>query len=492
MPNTDAIDLKEYWLLMKRRKGTICFSVLVCVALALSVNYLAQPAYRATSQILILQEPTRSPLTGEVVDIRNPYSESLALDTAAALITNRTLMAQVVNTLRDRRGIQRLDEPLSLFQHFTSQIGNALQMLRDGLLPPAQEVLSEEEQQRAEFNEQIELLLGMTSVRPVRNTRLFNIHVEHQLPVVAKDIADTMAQLFIEYQVQQRTEGNRNLAGYLDNQLSQIKGKIEESERAFYTFKERESLFSLDGKLKEHIEMIGGLNTSFIRTNTDRLAVGAKLAKLKTMRKEDLQDGGQIPIHSDSLDAFRQKLFLSQAELAKAREVYKSQHPKLKALESAVESIRNNISKELDNNIASLEAEHAILKSREEHLISAISQRERELHQVSKKALEYSILERDFNTNRDLYNLLLAKLKEADITGKVRPPLIEVVEPATISKDPIRPMKALNLVLGLLLGLISGMGLAFFTEYFRRTIRTAQDVTVQLRLPVLGMIPKKP
>jgi capsular polysaccharide biosynthesis protein len=53
-------------------------------------------------------------------------------------------------------------------------------------------------------------------------------------------------------------------------------------------------------------------------------------------------------------------------------------------------------------------------------------------------------------------------------------------------------MKALNLVLGLLLGVISGMGLAFFTEYFRRTIRTAQDVTVQLRLPVLGMIPKKP
>jgi uncharacterized protein involved in exopolysaccharide biosynthesis len=492
MPRTDAIDLKEYWLLMKRRKGIVRSSVLAAVALALAVNYFAQPVYRATSQILVLQEPIRSPVTGEVVETRNPYSESLVLDTAAALITNRTLMAQVVNTLRERRGIQRLDEPLSLLQRFTSQIGYALQMLRDGLLSPAQEVLSEEEHQRAEFNEQIELLLGMTSVKPVRNTRLINIHVEHQLPVVARDIADTMAQLFIEYQVQQRAEGNRNLAGYLDSQMSQIKGKIEESERAFYTFKERESLFSLDGTLKANIEMIGGLNASFIKTNTDRLAVGAKLAKLKTMRKEDLQDGGQIPIHSDSLDALRQKLFLSQADVAKAREVYKSQHPKLKALESAVESIRNNISKELDNNIASLEAEHAIFKSREEHLRSAISQRERELHQVSKKALEYSILEREFNTNHDLYNLLLSKLKEADITGKVRPPLIEVVEQATIPKDPIRPMKALNLVLGLLLGVISGMGLAFFTEYFRRTIRTAQDVTVQLRLPVLGMIPKKP
>lgn len=492
MPKTDEIDLSEYWLLMKRRKSVICSSVLVSLALALGLNYLTKPAYRATAQILILQEPVRSPVTGEIVETRNPFSESLALDTTAALITNRTLMARVVAVLLQTSGMPRLEEPPSFLPSITSQAASVLESLLGQFLSPSPPPQSAEEEQAAALNEQIDFLLEMVSVKPVRNTRLINIHAENSDPLLARTIANTTAHLFIEYQVEQRAEESNNLAAYLESQLSQIRQKIKESELAFYSFKERESLFSLEGKLKENIETIGGLNASFIKTNTDRLAVEAKLEKLTTMRRENMPDGAQLPIQSEPLTALREKLVVAQAELAKAREVYKSQHPRLKALESVVEFIEKSIWKELDNNMAGLETERAILKSREEHLRSAIARGERELHEISKKTLQYSILEREFNTNRDLYNLLLTKLKETDITGKVRRPLIGLVEPAAIPPDPIRPMKALNLILGVLGGLMGGIGLAFLKEYLWRTIRTPRDVAERLQLPVLGMIPKEP
>jgi len=112
------------------------------------------------------------------------------------------------------------------------------------------------------------------------------------------------------------------------------------------------------------------------------------------------------------------------------------------------------------------------------------------LHQINNKALEYSVLERELSTNRDLYNLLLTKLKEADISGKIQIPMIQLVEPAPLPMDPIRPMRALNFMVSLALGLLGGTGLVFSQEYSRRTIRTFQDLTAQLQLPILGIIPK--
>src|SRR3972149_3174206 len=100
MPKTNETDLRQSWLVIKRRRRTVLFCLLVSIGLAFSINYLAQPLYRATSKVLILQEPFRSPVTGQVMEDRNPYSERLALDTSAALITNHTLVTRLVSILR--------------------------------------------------------------------------------------------------------------------------------------------------------------------------------------------------------------------------------------------------------------------------------------------------------------------------------------------------------------------------------------------------------
>ncbi|MBI3607796.1 MAG: GumC family protein [Nitrospirae bacterium] len=500
MPERGEIDLRDSWAVVKRRKGIVLGSLVVFLLLGVSLNALVQPVYRATSLILIEKEPTRSVLTGAVVENPNAQSDALSLDTAVGLITNRTLLERVVTALREKSDIRNLDDPPSVFERVKRVAAPALDEV-ERFLPqwarssPAPDI-SDEESQRAEFNAQVDLLFGMITVEPVRGTRLVNIHVDHQVPAVAKLVGDTLSRLFIEYQTQQGADTKKNLTAYMTDQLSNVKGRIEESERAFYAFKDREGLFSLDGKLKELSDKLASLNASYVKIKTDRLAAGARLDKLREiMERADYSQRDQLPIESQTLDTLRRDLSVAQTELAKAKQAYKSRHPKVKTLESAVASIEANIRKELDNAVTSLKAEHAILISREENLKSASAQTEQEMHGINKKALEYSTLDRELNTNRDLYNLLLAKLKESDITGKIQTPVIQLVHPAAIATEPpvpIRPRKVLNLALSVVVGLMVGLGLAFFKEYVRRTIRTSQDVMTYLHLPVLGMIPKGP
>ncbi len=85
----------------------------------------------------------------------------------------------------------------------------------------------------------------------------------------------------------------------------------------------------------------------------------------------------------------------------------------------------------------------------------------------------------------------MGKVQEAEITGQVQQPLVKVVEQATVGAEPVRPRKSLNLLIGLMVGLLSGTGLALLLEYLRQCIRTPKDVVDQLHLPVLGMIPKR-
>src|SRR5262249_23451392 len=117
-------------------------------------------------------------------------------------------------------------------------------------------------------------------------------------------------------------------------------------------------------------------------------------------------------------------------------------------------------------------------------------QSERDMHVLNKQALQYSTLEREVNSSQELYNLLLSKMKEAEVTRQIRTPMVQVIEPARIPDSPVRPKKTLNVAVGLVLGGMFGTVWAFLREYLQGAIRTPKDVTTQLQLPVLGVIPR--
>jgi len=136
-----------------------------------------------------------------------------------------------------------------------------------------------------------------------------------------------------------------------------------------------------------------------------------------------------------------------------------------------------------------LESERSVLLARERTFQMTISDFENDALMTNKKQLRYTILQRNVETNQKLYDTLLSKVKEANVTGNIDASNIRVTEEAVMPASPIKPRKKRNFILSIIFGLMTGVGLAFLWEYLDRSLRTEEDVSRYLDLPVLSIIP---
>ena len=334
-------ELKYYALLMRRRLRLILGTVAGCMLAALLLNVVTEPVYRATTRIEVKKEPDRSALTGEAIASYGWNSDNVALYTAAELITNRALLRDVVLALRASGNLQteppRKSAARGLF-------GRLLGHLPAGTstVALAAEAGPSSEQVDAELNGEIDWLTEITHVKPINDTRLVEIQVEHWVPKTAKAIADTLANRFVAYEEHKRASADLSRLDYLKRQLAELRGKIEDSERVLYSSHEL-GLSALDGKLRQLNETSGHMNEAYVKAKTDRLAVEARMKLVRAALKDSLMAWDDLPVQNETVQGLWRELLQTRTELARAREVYRPKHPRLMILESQLQSLQDNI-----------------------------------------------------------------------------------------------------------------------------------------------------
>jgi succinoglycan biosynthesis transport protein ExoP len=481
-------ELKHYALLLRRRLRLIIGTVAGCLLAALLLNIATEPVYRATTRLEVRKEPDRSALTGEAIANYGWNSDNVALYTAAELITNRALLRDVVESLR-RSGNLVTEPPRK--SAVRSLFGRMLGRLPAGpsSVAHAAEMAQASPQTEEEVNGEIDWLMEIVRVKPINDTRLVQIQVEHWVPRIAQTIADTLAYKFVKYEERKRASSDMSRLAYLKRQLGDLRAQIEDSERVLYSSHEL-GLSVLDSKLKQLTETTGHMNEAYVRAKTDRLAVEARIKMVRAALKDSLLSWDEVPVQNESVQGLWRELLQTRTELARAREVYRPKHPRLMILESQLQSLQDNLRAELRKAVGALESEYAMLKGREDGLKGSMLQTEDELRTTDDRAGRYTALESELKSKRDIYALLVSKAQELQISGEVQQSLVAVVEPATLEATPVRPRPVLNLIMGLIVGLTTGAGLALLLEFVRRTIKTPKDITDVLQLPILGMIPK--
>lgn len=477
MAKTDDVDLRAYGLVLRRRQRLVWMVTGSCVLLALLVNLLTRPVYRTTSVIEVRKDPGRSPLTGEAIAADQWQSDNIAIYTAAELITNRTLLRDLVISL-DAQGL-------------VPPQGGLKALFRPRRAHPAPQAGAAASSGDADqdLDAKIDWLVSIVSIKPVRDTRLVNVELEYTDPAGANRINDALVDTFVSYQARQRTAADSLRFSQLSQQMTETAKRIHSLERNLNSA-DQAGVPVLEEEARQLTDAIGSLNDSYVKIQTDRLAAGARLSRVREMLRDSLTDAGQIPVQSDVIDEQWRTLLARQTELARAREVYRDGHPKIQMLTSEIASIRANIRAELTKTVASLDQEYRVLQERERSLQSAISQREARLRLVNVRLSQQTTLQTEAKTTRDLYDLMSVRIQQDQVSGAVRYPLVSVVQRATLEPKPVRPRKLLNLVLALLVGLLSGAATALLLEYLRHTIRTPNEAMEQLELPILGIVPK--
>jgi len=151
--------------------------------------------------------------------------------------------------------------------------------------------------------------------------------------------------------------------------------------------------------------------------------------------------------------------------------------------------VAQRIDGEIRTMLRAVQTEYRVARAREETLLGNVNQLRKEGQELNEKEIQYLALQRESDSNQQLYEAVLKRLKETGVTGGLETNNVSVIEEASVPRAPIRPRKTINLVVSVLVGLFVGVGVALTIEYFDTTVKTPDDVERYLGLPVIGIVP---
>lgn len=477
------VHLSDYLYVIRKHKGVILTSLFILVALVTVFSFTMPPVYKATARMVIDKEAKKSPLTGEQLDYESFASESLTFQTHFKLIKGRPVLSKVYEIL-NLQETMREDSSRGGLSKFVGNIRKNAKKLT--LIFRGQSAGNARED---EMIDPVEMLGDKIDIEQVRDTRLLTVSVQDEDRAMAQAIANTLCKVYIEHNMDVRLETTQRILSWLGDQMGKMKEKVEESEARFLAYKEREKIFSITGKEKMQSQKIEEINASYIDTRAKRMDMEARIAEMKRLLSGD--EIVEFPpgfARNELLTSLYQEQVLLGIELKKNQKVYKSKHPKMIEVTTKLEQIKNRFRLELQKVLLALRSEHSVLEARGKALQAALDQYERDALETNKKEAQYAILEREVNTNKELFNMMSAKFKESMISQGIESANIRLVEPASRPIHPFKPRKTLNILLSIIFGLITGVGLAFFLEYLDQTVKNPEDIERHFGLPVLAVV----
>lgn len=464
----------------------ILASLFILVTLVTVFSFTMTPVYKATARMVIDRETKKSPLTGERLDYESYVSENLTFQTHFKLIKSRLVLSKVYEVLNLKERMLE-DSSQGMLGKLIGNIGKNVKKVT--LIFRGESSNPSGEEGEDEVIDPVEILGDKIDIEQVRDTRLLTVSVQDDDPAMARAIANTVCEAYIEYNMDVRLDTTQRTLSWLGDQMGKMKQKLEESEARFLAFKEREKIFSITGKQRVHSQKIEEINTSYISTRANRMDVEARIGEMKKLLTGDqILEFPTAFARSELLTSLYQEQALLAIELKKNQDVYKSKHPKMVQITTKLEQIKSRFHTELQKVLLSLRSEYSVLAAREKALQEALEQYEKDALETNKKEAQYAILEREVNTNKELYDMMSTKLKESMISQGIETANIRLVEPASDPIRPFKPRKKLNILLGIIFGLMTGVGFAFFLEYLGQTVQNPEDIERHFKLPVLTVV----
>jgi uncharacterized protein involved in exopolysaccharide biosynthesis len=269
-----------------------------------------------------------------------------------------------------------------------------------------------------------------------------------------------------------------------------LRVKVQESSVALQNYRVKAGIMGLQEQRQITAEKIMDFNKQYLESQAQRMSVEAKMNELQRVTG---QGGAQtIFTVADSLLIQKLKQEASELEVARAKlsRTYKAKHPEILKIDAQLEQVNARIDAEIKNMMRAVQTEFRVARAREETLLGNVNRLRTEAQELNEKEIQYLNLQRDADSNQQLYEAVLKRLKETGITGGLETNNVSVIEEAIPPQIPVRPRKTVTLVISIVLGLLVGIGTALAIEYFDTTVKTPDDVERYLGLPVIGIVPQ--
>ncbi len=489
----EEIDLRDLLDVVIRRKWLIISILFVVFITTLVVSLAMTPIFKASGRLQVQPASVRVTKFEDIVESQLRTVEFIK--TQVELLKSPTLALRVIKKLRldenplfnpfikdNSENVNNPDENTPEAQNKPGILSfwrGLLKTLRGSGKKPAEfEGLKEEEVLKKIF-------LNNLEVATQRDTTVIRISFKHPDPFLASDIVNTLLTEFVDWQMDQKIQSAALARQQLEKQIEQARIKLEASETKLNEFAKRAGIVSLDSKLNLIYRQLEEINKALAEAQAERIS---KEAKYKQAQSGDIESLPEV-LNSPLIQQLRQGLVEATSEYEKLIPVYKPEYPRLKILRAKIQEIQDKISAEEKRILRGINNDYLRALEREKQLTEAAKKKKQEALKLNEKATQYKILEREVETNKQIYQSLLERAREIEANVGAEISNIHIVDRAKPPIKPFRPNIRLNLLVAIVLGIFLGIGGAFLLEYFDNTIKRIEEITDRFKLPLLGVLP---
>lgn len=456
--------LVDYLVILRKHMWLSVAFLLTVVTMVMIATFRMRPVYVATAKVEIDRD------TPNILPFRGASSEDIYLDMENYIETQSKILQSETLALLTIKSLQ-----LWKYPEFATSAVEIADLTRSELDGPSSEkrprILGE--------------LLSHLAVKRIPNSHLLEVQFESYSAQLAAHVVNAHLQNFIDNSYRTRYESTTRASNWLAEQLNDFKMKVEKSEDARIAYERHNQIWTIDEKQDITTQKLAELNKELTEAQADRMQKEANFALVRSTNYDALPSVQQNQV----LQELAKKRADVNDQYVEALNQFGPRYPKVQRLAAQLKEVNQLIELEKQAVAKEIEAEYDAARKREALLEGALAKQKAEANEVAEKLVHYNILKREAETNKQLYEGLLEKLKEAGISAGLRSSNIRVVDPALVPPAPARPQRARNITLALLVGLIGGIGLAFFREYLDNTVKTLDDIEFLTRLPSLAVVP---
>ena len=477
-----AGSLRDFLTVLFKHKYKILIIFFAVVATVTIGSFLLPPTYEAKSSLLIKfgrEYIYRSEVGERASDSRTliPLNQEEVINSEIQILTSRDLIEKVINTLKVENIYPDLAEgPTSTVTPLEAAI--------------------------LQFEKKL-------SVEGIKKSSVIQVSFQHKDPRIAAQAVNLLVDSLKEKHLQVYSDPK---SSFLEQQLSTYEKRLKESQNQLEAFKQKYQVFSLDEQRTLFLKQRTDLDTSF---KTSLNQIGELQSKLSSLKNQMRAVSKEVPLYSETerykiTDDAKAQLLGLQLKEQELLHKYNEDTPLVINVRKEIKIVRNFIKEQEEDlkgkvrtgqNIVYQDIEREMIKAQAElssqeakssTLRGQIAQLDHEIQTLDLRENQLQNLKRELAANEKNYKTYLEKVEEAlisDDLNRQKMANISVIQAATAPAKPIKPRKGLNILLGIILGAVSGLGIAFFNEYSSQSLSTPESAERRLGLPVLGTIP---
>jgi succinoglycan biosynthesis transport protein ExoP len=317
------------------------------------------------------------------------------------------------------------------------------------------------------------------SIRRDPSSRLVGVTFAAHDPRLSADVVNSLMKLMVQRNLEARSQAIAESSLWLSRQLDDIREKMESSASALASFGAKTGIADVDPNSNTYAEKMGDLNKQLVLAASDRIQFQSFLTPISNPES--------LPQVRNNLvvQSLTQKLAEAESQLAQSRVIYGPNHAEVRKLQNQVNALQDQLKTQRAAIVSELWTNYRAAKAREALLSGEVKEATTDLATLA----QYNVLKREAQANRELYNSLYAKIKEAGISAASKSSNIHIVSQARALDHPTRPHQALNILAGALIGLIGGVALAFVKDRIQDRVHTADEVRDWTGLPSITVVP---